>query len=432
MRLLLGVAIYLCIACGSSGGGSDGEAQPAGGAAETGGTSGAGGAFPIGGTGGEVQTGGAAGLAGAAGSGDPRKLPPGGLAVADTPQFVVFGNDDNAFTGADGLGGLQFLVDLFDARTNPPGTGNAVTFDGAPTRFTMYPISTYIEARAKDSVTLVKTAWRAAYDAGHEVGNHTHTHPHGAAYTSAQWEEEVATCEAWLTKPWDPSDLASSAVGIGLGTADIVGFRSPYLEYDDALFGVLLAHGIEYDCSIEEGFESGQDGSNYFWPYALDAGSPGNPAVTAHPGIWELPVYAFIVPPDEACARYGVPVGLRHSVAARMPAGRTPPFDPADGKIRGLDWDLWADFDFTAAEFVATLEYSLDQRLAGNRAPFTIGMHTDFYHPESWGSSDMQGSTAAERQQALRDVFEYALAKPEVRIVRARDLLTWLRSPVAI
>ncbi len=140
--------------------------------------------------------------------------------------------------------------------------------------------------------------------------------------------------------------------------------------------------------------------------------------------LWELPVYAVVVPPDEACARYGVEPGLR----ARLHAVRDY-LNPADGKITGFDWNLWVDFAMTPAEFVATLRYTLDQRLAGNRAPLTFGTHSDIYSEQY---EALPNSTAAQRRQALAEVLEEALRRPEVRVVSARQLLDWLRHPAAL
>ena len=79
-------------------------------------------------------------------------------------------------------------------------------------------------------------------------------------------------------------------------------------------------------------------------------------------------------------------------------------------------------------EFAATLKYTLDLRLQGNRAPLLFGMHSDYYSSKyeaplipSW----------RERQQAVEEFIDYALSRPEVRIVSNRQLLDWLRNPVA-
>jgi hypothetical protein len=184
------------------------------------------------------------------------------------------------------------------------------------------------------------------------------------------------------------------------------------------LFPALRAQGLAYDCSVEEGFEAGFDGTNLFWPYRIAPGYGG-------PGdaeLWEIPVYALSVPPDEECPRYGVAPGLRARLAKRHDY-----FDAADGRITGFDWNLWVEFGMTAEEVVATFEYSLDRHLAGNRAPLTLGTHSDLYS-DSYDDKTT-GSTPLSRRRALGQILDYALAHPQVRVVSAKQLLDWLRAP---
>jgi hypothetical protein len=347
--------------------------------------------------------------------------PPGGLAVSDVPQFVVLGFDDNGTSGMPGAkttGGIRWVVDLLEGRRNPAGSGNPLTYDDTPARISFYVATRYIEAVEMDEPDQVKLALRAAFDAGHEIGLHTHRHAHGAAFTSDQWAAEMAACSDWLSRPFDAARVTDPAVGLGVPPALLVGFRSPFLEYGAPLFPALRARGLAYDCSVETGFEPRYDGRNYPWPYrvAPDYGGGGG-----NGELWELPVYALIVPPDSECERYGVPPGLR-----RRLAGVQTYFNPQDGKITGFDWNVWVAFQMSAPEVVATVRYTLDQRLAGNRAPFTLGTHSDIYSEQYQG---ITGSTAAQRQQALRQILDDALSRPDVRVVSGRQLLDWLRHP---
>jgi hypothetical protein len=69
----------------------------------------------------------------------------------------------------------------------------------------------------------------------------------------------------------------------------------------------------------------------------------------------------------------------------------------------------------------------------GNRSPFTIGAHTDIYsqYDESanmtWTNFNYQA-----RRKALSDFIDYALSKPEVRLVTYRQLISWLRKPTPL
>ena len=152
---------------------------------------------------------------------------------------------------------------------------------------------------------------------------------------------------------------------------------------------------------------------------ASPPGYGGEPGASQE--LWEIPVYVLIVPPDEASERYGVQPGLRQRLQSVHDY-----FDPADGKITGMDWNLWVDFGLSREEFVAVFKYALDQRLSGNRAPLTFGAHSDIYSEEY---DTPLPTSAEERRQALREILDYALSRPEVRVVTAKQLVDWLRHP---
>jgi hypothetical protein len=353
--------------------------------------------------------------------------PPGGLTPAQVPQFVHFGFDDNGISGREGSGtsgGLEFVTDLFSERRNPVGEGNSHTYDGTPLRFSFYVVSRYIADPDLEDPEHVKRQWRAALDSGHEIGIHTHNHPHGAGFTTEEWSEEITDCRTWLTKPFDTERAGDPAVGIGVPAESLVGFRAPYLEYGKPLFPALRAEGIRYDCSIQEGFDDRYDGTNLLWPYLIEPLSRSGSSLEGSE-LWEIPAYVLIVPPDERCERYGVPPGLRRRLSRVQSY-----FDPSDGKITGFDWNLWVEFGMNRQEVVATLKHTLDLRLTGNRAPFTFGAHSDIYSEAYPGTT--ANSSARDRQQALAEFLDYALSKPDVRVVSAKQILDWLEAPVSL
>lgn len=334
----------------------------------------------------------------------PAAQPPGGLAPAQVPQFILLGYDDN-----QSVEPMTWFVEQLDRRRNPRGTGNAATFDGAPVRMIYFS-----NGRYWDDPAIVAIHHRAV-EAGHELANHTHTHPFGIPFTLAQWHEEMDAC-----------DRAYLAVGVLRKPA--AGFRAPYLQYTDVTFQALVARGQLYDASIQEGYQADQDGSDFLWPYTLDEGSPGNavryPASSRRrltqtfAGLWEIPMHVFIIPTDPECARYGIAPGLRQ----RMQANVDPAEDnPASGKITGLDWNVLESAKISGPEFLAILKHTLDLRLAGNRAPFMIGGHTSLYPADK-----------PDRRQAIADFLDYALAKSEVRFVTGVQLIDWLRRPAAL
>ena len=362
--------------------------------------------------------------------------PPSGLKARQVPLFVCFGSDDNGSSGLEGsgaAGGLHFLTELFAGRRNPNGTGNLATFDGAPLHYSFYVNTMYLTgdlgtpayaSLSHEDPMWVKRAWREGVEAGHEIGNHTHSHPHGGEFTADQWEDEMRRCAEILERPL-ADEPAGSPSGLGVPRGSLAGFRTPFLEYADATLTAAQKEGFAYDCSLEEGTEPDQDGRNFAWPYRLDGGSPGNPTIGRHPGLWEIPVYVFIAPPDEACARLGVPPGLRTSLKARKEY-----FDVSSGKITGMDWNLWCEFGMTPAEFLATIRYTFELRRSGNRAPLTIGLHSDLYSDRQ-EDGECAGTPTA-RRAALETLVRFLQEQDIVRIVSARELLGWLRHPAPL
>lgn len=341
----------------------------------------------------------------------PSSSPPGGLEPSQTPMFVSFGWDDNGY--ADGM---AWALDLVRDRHNPTGSAagsaNARTLDGGAMHMSFYFTSAY--ATEPD----VAESWRRAFRQGHEVGIHTRTHTTNVTTTLDEWRAEIAACADFLEQE------------IGVHRSEIMGFRTPYLEHNEATFIAIREFGLVYDCSLEEGFDASSDGTDFLWPYTLDTGSPGNEMLAAqdlksaighHPGLWEMPAYTFVVPPDAECEKYGVPSGLRDRLAKIQKY-----FQPQNGKITGFDYNLWYLFHLSKEEVVAILKYTLDQRLAGNRSPLLIGMHSEEYSEES---EPALGSTYLERRQAIEAFVDYAASLPEVRIASSREILDWIREP---
>ena len=152
--------------------------------------------------------------------------------------------------------------------------------------------------------------------------------------------------------------------------------------------------------------------------------------------MWELPVYPFLAPPDDKCESYGVPSGLRELLATE-PGLIDNDLDNVylnanDGRLRGLDYDVWNDYDMTKEQALAVFKYSLDQRLAGNRAPMTMCMHVALYATVDIWAKNIENTTAAERVQVVTDFITYARTKPSVRIVSGKELLSWMENPVAL
>jgi peptidoglycan/xylan/chitin deacetylase (PgdA/CDA1 family) len=329
----------------------------------------------------------------------PSKDPPTGLSPKNVPQFVVIGFDDQMKAEP-----MSWVISMFKDKMNPKGTGQAKTFDNTKVRAVFYTATTYLNGS--------EALHKQAYNAGHEIGNHTNTHV--TAFTTPEeiWKTEMKQCNDML-------------IAAGIPKNSIVGFRAPFLQYTNATFRAIQAMGFVYDCSIEEGFQGDQDGTNFFWPYTLDSQSPGNKLfvdwqmggyelLVKYPGLWELPCYIVIVPPDDKCAQFGTTAGLRKRIHDKISY-----FDEKDGKITGLDYNLWFEAGIDQNAFAAILMYTLDLHYNGNRAPMFFGCHSNYYDEAS-------------HKSGLEKFVDFALSKPDVRIVPAIKFLDWMHSPVGL
>jgi hypothetical protein len=383
------------------------------------------------------------------------RQPPAGLKPAEVPQLVAITFYDNFGLAAHGLvGGVNAIVEYYAGKRNPMGTGDAADFGGAPIRTTFFDTAIYMVdstttvrggTRGKDRSGRNLAAWRSAFAAGHEIANHTVNHLNGGGVSInedeccrprdwgvEQWRAEIASCQTVLT-----------ASRYGFGAQAVIGFRSPYLSYNDNLFTALKSLGFAYDSSLPNCFDDAEDGTNCSWPYSLAQGSPDADAfarklsagpnslvprrVQAHPGLWELPITTLIVPPDSLAGKYQFEPGLRDRVAARAPSF----YEPQTGKITGVDYTLLIAAGVSGDEMRAILSYNLDLHLAGNRSPLIFVAHGQLYTSSpSPRKGDPASATEAVREmrwKGLTEFIAYAMSKPEVRIVAARDVLAWVQ-----
>lgn len=382
----------------------------------------------------------------------PSQNPPGGLSPSQVPQFITIGFDDNSQSGINeepDNQGITWVINFFKNLKNPTQTvPNPKTYDDAPCRVSFYMTTTYMDDYyGGENPANVRNRLNTGYTDGHEVGNHTHSHSlswQTSPPDAATWRIEIDRCNTWLTKPLAPDTMPlwqqaeSDDFGPAVAGEDIYGFRTPFLVYGGDLFPVLKEKGITYDCTIEEGAHASHDGTNFRWPYTLDNGSPGheeswlgnpdNPDhfdITPTPGLWELPNHVIMIPPDSVCSQYGVDHSIKDVFIQNITW-----FDPNSDKFTCFDYNLWVLAKLNKAETLAILKYALDLRLQGNRAPFMIGAHSDYFHKGK--DIDCPNITLKERQEVFEEFIEYALTKEAVRIVPAIKIIEWCRDPVAI
>ncbi len=368
------------------------------------------------------------------------KLPPGGLAVNEVPLFVVLGFDDNSRAGTADGGGIYWVDNMLDGRVNPTQSNpNANTFDGKDVKATLYCNLESFDSWQEDGPPNMKPAIKHVYDRGHEIANHTYSHWRNKNTTTilsqdlASWKATITDNDNCAIKPYLPQSfidtaadwliaesLNNTAYGAGIPLDSIRGFRAPYLAYTENTMFALKDLGFWYDCSIEDGSEDPtNDGTNFRWPYTLNSASTsananpgdgtwGHNAIEATPGLWELPNCPLAVPSD-----------LQSKVGNK-------------NLITGLDYNLFynKEYGLTDVEVLTILKYNLDQRLAGNRAPFMIGLHSQFYF-DSWATTNAN-VTGAQMRQCIVDFVDYCISKDVVRVVRGIDVIEWCRNPVGL
>jgi hypothetical protein len=203
----------------------------------------------------------------------------------------------------------------------------------------------------------------------------------GKVLSAKAWKGLISLAERELT----------DAYGLSAAKGTCVAFRAPRLEVSSGLFYALKDLGYLYDCGNEEGYEYNMDGTNQLWPYTMDNGSPNvawqrmagenKSNFDSLPyGVWQIPVAVLIVPPA-----YREEVWQNHKLIAEG-EGESPTQEDRDewmknGKITGFDFNLFILYGTPKNIAIKTMEYSLDQRMRGGKAPFQIGCHTDYFTP---------------------------------------------------
>jgi len=235
---------------------------------------------------------------------------PGDFPVESVPQFVVIGADDCSEAEA-----VLWIVDFLSKHKNP---------DGSPALMNFYVNGRYAQdnysGAADTSVKKVWQAWKKAYNAGHEIGNHTFSHWYNSNFDEPREDPRLLGADRWNAEIVS-NDLTLTS-SLGIPRSKIYGFRTPFLEYNRATFEATTRRGFLYDCSIEEGMQPNQNGTNRYWPYQITDGAEidsmqaewstgeddwGYKAIGKFPNsrMWEIPVYAYIVPHDSLAQKYG-------------------------------------------------------------------------------------------------------------------------------
>jgi peptidoglycan/xylan/chitin deacetylase (PgdA/CDA1 family) len=362
-------------------------------------------------------------------------LHPGDFPVEQCPQFVFIGSDD-----CSEAEGVLWLVNFLEKQKNP---------DGSPVLMNFFVNGRYAQNNyAGPDTTIKKTwnAWKKAFDMGHEIGNHTYSHWFNENFDSDREDPRLLSFERWNAEIV-ANDLAITA-NLGIPRNRIYGFRAPFLEYNRAAFEAATRRGFVYGSSIEEGMQPDQDGTNRFWPYQITDGAIidsmqaewstgkndwGYKGIGKFPNsrMWEIPIYAYIVPHDSLASKYGFKKGLRARVKKNVPW-----FDAETGNLTGFDFNMfapkaWGGAAMKANECLATLKNTFDTHYRGNRAPMTLGMHSDYY-VKSRDKDYKSAGNFEQRRKIIEDFILYVLENEDVRFIRGNSLISWMRNPVPL
>ena len=252
----------------------------------------------------------------------------------------------------------------------------------------------------------------------------------GRHISKTAWKGAIKIGEEEITK----------AYGLSVANGNLFSFRAPRLEVNSAMHFALKESGYLYDCGQEEGYEYFVDGTNFLWPYTTDNGSPNvswqrtigeKMSIDSMPaGFWEIPVNAMIVPQDIRPAVYANHATIARAEAAKLGTDAPTAEDSTfwvneSGRVTGFDFNMFILWGMTEDQVVQTLEYNLDQRMKGNKAPMQIGCHTDYFTPiydyatlrsdankDTYGLCVVNGWNTWENRKAAWEKFvDYGISK---------------------
>jgi len=333
-------------------------------------------------------------------------LNPGAFPDHKVPQLIVLGSDDNT-----SVEGMNWIIDYMASKKHK---------DGTPLRMSFYSNSrSAANWNYPENDRLVEAHIRA-YNLGHELGNHTSNHAY--CVSGLKGDDQIRISPDSISRIINELsyDLVNNA---GVDPEHIVGFRTPYLAWSDSVFSVINEMGFLYDCSVTE---SRNGPGQYIWPFTMDNGASGiqgswwaenhNTPIGSHQGLWQLPCYSFKAPDSLFNHMDSLSRGQHN------------------GLITGLDYNMWSEpqsgWLLNKEQSLAVLKNTLKLSLEGNRAPVTIGMHSQYYaedYPEL-GFVNMQ--SAADRRAVVEGFIDYALTFDDVWFVSGVQVISYMKNPV--
>lgn len=276
--------------------------------------------------------------------------PPGGLTLDKTPQFFLLTFDDSIQDIT-----IQIVHELMGNRTNP---------NGCPIKATYYVSIQYTDFE-------LVTQW---YAAGNEVSDHTMTHPQDP------FDDEIIGNKRALN------------AFAGLPNGKILGWRSPFLNWQPKTFDIIAQQGFLYDSSTTAVVEDAT------WPYTMDYGLyndcwRGFCNQTIHPGLFEIPMAAVF---DDN----------------NVPQLMDPQLAGTTDQVKG-----WLQKNFL-------------RHATQGKTPFGVYLHPVHLY-QAPGTPLAPGiPDPAESLKMYQDFFDWALAQPDTWFVTSQQLLAWMKNPV--
>ncbi len=230
---------------------------------------------------------------------------------------------------------------------------------------------------------------------------------------------------------------------VSVAKTNLFSFRAPRLEVNSNLYLALKELGYTYDCGLEEGYGTEDSAATALWPYTLDNGSPNAWTQKSNgekvylnempTGLWEIPVNCVVVP-DTLRARiyakyHAICKGAGENWAFNADSVTSDSMDwcygGSGGKVTCFDFNMFILYGMSGSEFLTTMKYNLDQRLAHGKAPMQLGCHTDYYTPiydnatlqsnfnkNSYGLNvTKKWNTWTDRKAAVLAFAQYAISK---------------------
>lgn len=263
------------------------------------------------------------------------------------------------------ISGVYFLAPQYAPVYHPPtfGPGNsAIGFSDS----------------AQDVVERIKQM-NGAIAEGHEIGSHANGHFAGGRWSKENWDQEFNEFEKLIFRWQENNHLENdaSAEVLHLQPKDIIGFRSPLLSKDDAMFQSLADHHFQYDASSVTEIPE-------LWPTKNSYGT------------WLIPLAD--IPMKGTSSRV---ISMDYNFYSRQTNAR-------DWAKRGTP--LW--LSFRQQMFDSYMDY-FNKNYQGDRAPVIIG-----HHFSTWNDGVYW--------QTMQDFAEEVCGKPDVYCVDFKELVGYL------